>query len=135
MGANPNMLLQMLSGGGGGGTPSPGGAAPGGAPPGGAMGPAGRQLQGSDPGYDLKLVMKAKQDMANMVPALAARAPAAARAIASLMKGFDTAIKELQQLQATMQAMGGPIGLSAIPRPQPPGGTGAPSPVMPNMQG
>ncbi len=131
MGMNPNMLLQMLAAKSGGGQ----GTATGTGNTTEAVGPAARQLSASDPSYNLKMVQKAKQDMANMIPELAAKAPGAARAVASLMKGFDAAIKELQQMQATMQAMGGPIGLSAIPRPQPPGGTGAPSPVMPNMQG
>lgn len=129
-GMNPQMLLQMLAA-----RSNQGQGATGTGASGDAVGSATRQLSGSDPAYNLKMVMQAKQQMANMVPELAAKAPAAARAVASLMKGFDAAIKELQQLQATMQAVGGPINLSAIPRPQPPGGTGAPSPVMPNQQG
>lgn len=125
------MLLQMLAAKAGGGQSGATGTGASGE----AVGSASRQLSGSDPSYNLKMVMKAKQDMASMVPELAFKAPGAARALAALMKGFDSAIKELQQMQATMQAVGGPVGLSAIPRPQPPGGTGAPSPVMPNQQG
>src|SRR5712691_12305035 len=100
-----------------------------------ALGPASRQLQGADPGYALKLVMRMKQDIANMVPTLAFRTPAAVRALLSTFKGLDAAIKELQQAQATAQAVGGPVGLSAIPQPQPPGGMGAPSPIGASPQG
>lgn len=114
-GFNPQMLLQMLSrgrGGAGGGEES--------------AAPASRELQGADPEYALKLVNDLKKKAADLIPMLAFRAPAAARALASTFKGLDAAIKELQQAQATLQAVGGPINMAAVPKPQPPGSTGAP---------
>lgn len=84
--------------------------------------PASRELQGADPEYALKLVSDLKKKAADLIPMLAFRAPAAARALASTFKGLDAAIKELQQAQATMQAVGGPINMSAVPKPTPPGG-------------
>jgi hypothetical protein len=130
---NPAMLLQMLK------ARSMGGGAAAGATGTGAteeaVGPAARQLQGADPAYSLKLVMKIKQDIANLIPALAFRAPAAARALSASFKSLDSAIKELQQAQATMQAIGGPVGLSAVPQPQPAGGSSMPQPVAASGQG
>lgn len=112
------MLLQMLAQrGAGGGAPALGGQQEDAAP-------ASRELQGADPEYALKLVSDLKKKAADLIPMLAFRAPAAARALASTFKGLDAAIKELQQAQATMQAVGGPINMSAVPRPQPPGGGG-----------
>lgn len=119
------MILQMLksqTGGGaaGGATGTPG--------PSESLGPAVRELQGADPEYAMKLVNSMKKDIVNnLIPMLAFRAPAASRAIASVLKGLDTAINELQKANATMNAVGGGIKNSAIPQPQPPtGGMGAP---------
>ena len=94
------------------------------------VGNASAQLQGADPAYALKEINAAKQTISNYIATLSMRIPAAARALSSTLKGFDAAIKELQTAQATAQATGGPVNLSAIPRPQPPGGTGAPSAPM-----
>lgn len=94
------------------------------------VGNASAQLQGADPAYALKEINSVKQTIANYISTLSMRVPSAARALSSTLKGFDAAIKELQTAQATAQAVGGPVNLSAIPRPQPPGGTGAPSPTM-----
>ena len=94
------------------------------------VGNASAQLQGADPAYALKEITSAKQTISNYIASLAMRVPDAARALSGTLKGFDAAIKELQTAQATLQAAGGPVNLSAIPRPQPPGGTGAPSPAM-----
>jgi hypothetical protein len=91
------------------------------------VGNASSQLQGADPSYALKEINQAKQLISNYISTLSMRIPSASRALASTLKGFDAAIKELQTAQATAQAVGGPVNLSAIPRPQPPGGTGAPS--------
>lgn len=122
---NPQMLLAMLKSkmGGAGG---PAGAATG--TPGAeeSVGPATKELQGADPNYSLKVITDLKKQIADMIPALAFRAPAASRALMSTFKGLDTAIKELQQAQATLNAVGGPLNMSAIPMPQPPGGSGAP---------
>jgi hypothetical protein len=138
MGAfNPQALLAMLASraqAGGGGT-APGGMATGTGSAESAVGPAARQLGSSDPGYALKMVTKIKQDIANMIPSLAMRSPASARALAATFKGLDAAIKELQQAQATLQAVGGPVGLSAIPQASPPGGTASPSMVPPSGGG
>jgi hypothetical protein len=84
-------------------------------------------MQGADPGYALKLVNELKKQIADMIPTLAFKAPAASRALVSTFKGLDAAIKELQQAQATMNAVGGGIKMSAVPTPQPPtGGLQAP---------
>ena len=88
------------------------------------VGNASAQLQGADPKFALKQVQKMKQDAANQSAPLAFRVPAAARALASMMKGFDSTIKELQQAASTAEAVGGPVGLSAVPGPQPPGASG-----------
>ena len=85
-----------------------------------AVGPAMRELQGSDPGYTLKVINQLKKQIADMIPTLAFRAPAASRALLSTFKGIDAAIKELQQAQATQNAVGGTIKNSAVPQPQPP---------------
>lgn len=107
------------------------GGAPGGAPGAGggeeSMSPATRELQGADPGYALKLINSLKKQIMDLIPTLAFKAPAAARALMSTAKGIDTSIKELQQANATMQAVGGPVNMSAIPKPMPPGGSGAPN--------
>lgn len=100
-----------------------------------SVGNASAQLQGADPGYALKEINAVKQTISNYISTLAMRVPAASRALASTLKGFDAAVKELQNAQATAQAVGGPVNLSAIPRPQPPGGTGAPSLNMATGQG
>ena len=125
-GVNPQLLLQMLKSRMG-GAAGPGGAATG--TPGAeeSLGPATTELQGADPEYALKLVNSLKKQIADMIPSLSFRAPAASRALASTFKGLDTAIKELQQAQATLNAVGGGIKNSAIPQPQPPGSAlGAP---------
>jgi hypothetical protein len=96
-----------------------------------SVGPAARELQGADPEYALKLVNDIKKKIADLIPTLAFKAPGASRALASTFKGIDAALKELQQAQATLQAVGGPINMSAIPRPMPPGGTGAPELMKP----
>lgn len=115
-------MLKSQAGGGaaGGATGTPG--------PSESLGPTVRELQGADPEYAMKLVNSMKKDIVNnLIPMLAFRAPAASRAIASVLKGLDTAITELQKAQATMNAVGGGIKNSAIPQPQPPtGGLGAP---------
>src|SRR5438445_5615139 len=96
-----------------------------------SVGPAARELQGADPGYALKLIADIKKKLADLLPTLAFRAPAASRALMSSFKGIDSAIKELQQANATLQAVGGPINMSAIPQPMPPGGTGSPELMKP----
>jgi hypothetical protein len=123
---NPQMLLAMLkSKMGGAGGPAAAATGTGGAEE--SLGPATRELQGADPEYALKLVNNLKKQIADMIPTLAFKAPAASRALVSTFKGLDAAIKELQQAQATMNAVGGGIQNSAIPQPQPPmGGVGAP---------
>jgi hypothetical protein len=115
-----------------GGAAGPAGAATG--TPGAAesLGPATRELQAADPDYALKLVNALKKQIADMIPSLAFKAPAASRALVSTFKGLDAAIKELQQAQATANAVGGPIKNSAIPQPQPPtGGLGNPEMMKP----
>src|SRR5262249_16100895 len=116
-GLNPAMILQLLKArqGAGGGAPG----APGG---GDDTGGVSRELQGSDPEYASKLVTDIKKKIMDLIPTQAFKAPAAARALASTMKGVDTALKELNQAQQTMQAVGGPMGLSAVSKQQPPGG-------------
>ena len=122
---NPAMILQMLKSQAGGGAAGGATGTPG---PQESLGPAVRELQGADPEYAMKLVNSMKKDIVNnLIPMLAFRAPAASRAIASVLKGLDTAINELQKAQATMNAVGGGIKNSAIPQPQPPtGGLQAP---------
>jgi hypothetical protein len=136
-GANPQMILQMLKSrmagaGGGAGAPMPG--APGPAPDE-STDPATREMAGADSGYALKLINNLKKQIADLLPTLAFKAPAASRALMSSFKGIDTAIKELQQAQATENAVGGPLKLSAAPTPQPAGGTGAPDIVKPASGG
>ena len=94
------------------------------------VGNSSSQLQGADPGYALKEINSVKQTISNYIASLSMRIPGAARALSGTLKGLDAAIKELQTAQATAQATGGPVRLSAIPQPQPAGGTGAPSPTM-----
>jgi len=91
--------------------------------------PAARQLQASNPDFVLKMVSEIRKRIIGMLPILSEMNPASARALMSTIKGFDSAVKELQQVQQTAQAVGGPIQSSAIPQPQPPG-SGAPS--LPN---
>lgn len=100
-----------------------------------SVGNASAQIQGADPQFALKDIMGMKQALLNYGASLGFRVPAASRALATVQKGLDAAIKELQQAAATAQAVGGPVGLSAIPRPQPPGGVSAPSPVFPSGGG
>jgi hypothetical protein len=99
------------------------------------VGNASAQLQGADPSYALKEINGIKQTISNNIASLSMRIPGAARALAGTLKGLDAAIKELQTAQATAQATGGPIKLSAIPQPQPNGGINTPSPVMATGQG
>lgn len=91
--------------------------------------PAARQLQASNPDFVLKMVSEIRKRIIGMLPILSEMNPSSARALMSTVKGFDAAVKELQQVQQTAQAVGGPIQSSAIPQPQPPG-SGAPS--LPN---
>ena len=105
-----------------------------------AVGSAATQLQGADPAYGLKQLMQIKKDLAAMITQYAFRVPGAARALSSCLKGLDSGIKEMQTAQSTMQAVngpgggapggasGGPIALSAIPQPSPPGALGASPP-------
>jgi hypothetical protein len=125
MAANPSALIMQLlksqgaGGGASGATGSPAAQE--------SVGPATRELQGADPGYALKLINDMKKRLLDMLPSLAFKAPAASRALMSSFKGIDTALKELQQAQATLSAVGGPIQNSAIPQPQPPmGGVASP---------
>jgi hypothetical protein len=122
---NPQAILQMLKArAGGAGAPGQATGAPGAEE---SVGPASRELQGADPEYALKMVNQLKKQIAEMLPSLAFRAPAASRALMSTFKGLDAAIKELQQAQATLNAVGGPIKMSGVPAQQPPGGSsGAP---------
>ena len=116
------VLLQMLK------ARSAGAGAPGQATGAGgaeeSVGPASRELQSADPEYALKLITSLKKQMAEMIPTLAFRAPAASRALMSTFKGLDSAIKELQQAQATLNAVGGPMKMSSVPTPQPAGSGG-----------
>jgi hypothetical protein len=133
-GINPAMILQMLksraggAGAAGGATGAPGG-------PEESTGPAANQLQGANPDYALKMITDIKKRIADMVPTLAARAPAACRALVSTFKGLDAAIKEMQQAAATLNAVGGPIQMSGIPAAQPPGGGVGPEMMKPAAQG
>lgn len=115
------MLLQMLAAMRQGGGQSSAGE---------SNGPAMRELQGEDPNYALRIVQQMKRMTADLIPVLAQRNPGANRALAAIFKNLDAAIKELQRGVATANAVGGPIESSTIPRPQPPGGTGAPQLVM-----
>lgn len=138
MGAfNPQALLQMLSARGGGAVPgSPGPTSTGTGSGDEAVGNASTQLQGANPEYALKEIKSAKQSIVNNITTLAFRVPAASRALTGCIKNLDAAIKALEEAQSTMQAVGGPINLSAIPRPAPPGGSSLPSPGMsPNQAG
>jgi len=123
---NPGMILQMLKSQSGMGGGAPGGAATGGPSADEGAGTAVRELQQSDPDYALKTVNELKKQIADLIPVLAFRAPAASRNLVSCFRGLDGAIKELQQAQATKNAVGPALGMSAVPTPQPPGGTGAP---------
>lgn len=121
-GFDPRMLLSMLSarsaGGAGMGATGTGTAGP-------AVGNASTQLQGADPSMALKQIQQVKQTIVNMISPLAFRVPAASRALAGTIRSLDAALKELQQAASTAEAVGGSVGLSAIPRPQPPGAVGA----------
>jgi hypothetical protein len=123
-GINPAMIAQLLKGGAGGqATPQPGGGGGGDE----SLAPATREMGANDPTYALKLINNLKKQIADMIPTLAFRAPAASRALVSTFKGFDTAIKELTEAMKTMQAVGGGVQNSAIPQPQPRGSSlGAP---------
>jgi hypothetical protein len=124
-GINPQMILQMLKSRMGGAGAAGGATGTGAAEE--SVGPASRELQGADPEYALKLISQLKKQIADLIPTLAFRAPAASRALVSTFKGIDAAIKELQQAQATLNAVGGPIKMSGVPAQQPPGGSsGAP---------
>lgn len=124
-GFDPRMLLSMLAAraqaGAGGGATGTDTAGP-------ALGNAATQLQGADPGMLLDQAKQVKSQIVDMFRASAFRVPAASRAFASMMKSIDAAIKELQQAQSTAEAVGGPVGLSAIPQPSPPGALGAQPP-------
>jgi|SRR5271157_227245 len=124
-------IMAMLKSQSGMGSGVPGGAATGGSSADEGVGPASRQLQSSDPGYVLKQVNDLKKQIADLIPSLAFSAPAASRNLVSCFKGLDGAIKELQQAQATKNAVGPALNMSAIPTPQPPGGTGAPQ-ILPS---
>src|SRR5271168_107481 len=135
---NPGMLLQLLkgaSGAGAPGAPQQAGAATGTGSGEDALGPATRELQAANPDYALKTVNAIKKQVTDLIPTLAFRAPGAARALASLIKGLDASLKELQTAQQTLQAVGGPIKNSAIPMPQPPGGSGVPATPNPSNLG
>jgi hypothetical protein len=119
-GVNPQMILQMLKSRMGGAGAAGGATGTGGAEE--SVGPASRELQGADPEYALKLISSLKKQIADLIPTLAFRAPAASRALVSTFKGIDAAIKELQQAQATLNAVGGPIKMSGVSAQQPPGG-------------
>jgi hypothetical protein len=131
---NPQAILAMLKArAGGAGAAGAATGAPGGAED--AVGPATNQLQGADPEYALKMISSLKKQIADMIPTLAFRAPAASRALVSTFKGIDAAIKELQQAQATLNAVGGPIKMSGIPQSQPPGGAVGPEMMKPASSG
>lgn len=93
-----------------------------------AVGDASTQLQGADPAYALKQAMEIKRQLVQIITTQAFRVPGAARAFSSCLKGLDSGIKEMQQAQSTAEAVGGPIGLSAVPQPSPPGALGAAPP-------
>jgi len=127
-GVNPAMVAALLkarlggaAGAGATGAPGAGGEED--------LNPAARSLQASNPDFLLKMVSQIRKQIIGVLPILSEMNPASARALMSTVKGFDAAVKELQQVQATAQAVGGPIQSSAIPQPQPPG-SGAPS--LPN---
>lgn len=132
---NPAAILQMLKGQSGMGGGAPGGTATGGSSADAGVGPAARELQGADPEYALKLVNELKKQIADLIPSLAFRAPAASRNLVSCFKGLDGAIKELQQAQATKNAVGPALGMSAIPQPQPPDSSGGPDLMKSASQG
>jgi hypothetical protein len=100
-----------------------------------SVGNASAQLQGADPSFALRDLKAIKQTLLNYVSSLGFRVPEASRAVASTQKGIDAAIAALEKAASTQQAMGPPIQMSAIPRPAPPGGVGAPSPVFPSAGG
>lgn len=93
-----------------------------------AVGQASSQLQGADPSFGVKRLMAIKKEIAAMITQYAFRVPGASRALSSCLKGIDSSMKEMQQALATQQAVGGPIALSAIPQPAPPGAIGAQPP-------
>ena len=93
-----------------------------------AVGSASNQLQGADPAFALKEAMDIKRRLVGIITTQAFRVPGAARAFSSCLKGLDSGIKEMQQAQSTAEAVGGPVSLSAIPQPSPPGALGAPPP-------
>lgn len=91
--------------------------------------PAVRELQSANPQLAIQMVSDMRKKIANLIPMLTMQAPGAVRALSSCFKGLDAALKELQQAQATLSAVGSPIKNSAIPTPMPPGGT---APSLPN---
>lgn len=103
-----------------------------------AVGSASNQLQGADPAYALKEAMDLKRRLVAIITTQAFRVPGAARALSSCLKGLDSGIKEMQQAASTAEAVGagggnpgapgGPVSLSAIPMPSPPGALGASPP-------
>ena len=119
MAANPQAILQLLKSSQG-GPAGPAGAVTGTQAASDSLGPAMNELQAADPGYALKEINDLKKRIANMIPSLAFKAPAASRALVSCFKGIDAAIKELTQAEQTAMAVGGPIKNSAVPMPQPP---------------
>jgi hypothetical protein len=122
---NPAMLMSLLKSKQAGNDTAASGAGQGGD----SVAPAVRQLQAANPDYFLKLTSDLRKQVYTMLPVLAQMNPASARALLSTIKGFDAALKELQTVQATANAVGQPIQNSSIPTPQPPG-SGAPS--LPN---
>jgi hypothetical protein len=124
-GVNPAMLMALLR------AKQPGGVAGTSASGAGfdSVAPAARELQAANPDYTLQLISQVKKQIVDLIPVLAFRVPGAARALMSVGKGIDAALKELQQAQATNEAVGAPIQSSAVPMPQPPGNT---SPALPN---
>jgi len=130
MGAAPNpaLILQMLK------TQAAGGSAAGGATgsqdAADSVGPAMRELQQANPDYTLKTLTDLKKRIADMIPQLAMRIPAASRALVSTFKGLDSAIDELKKANQSLNAVGGTIKNSAIPQPQPPSGDVAAPDVM-----
>jgi hypothetical protein len=128
---NPAMILQMLAGAGRSGA----GAPPGGSPAQAAVGPAVKELESLNPGYALERIKAIKQELLEMIRVYSLKDPDAARALMSSFKGFDSAIKSLNKAQQTLQAVGGPVQMSAVPRPQPPDGTAAAGPMNPANAG
>lgn len=99
-----------------------------------SVGPAVADLTKANPDYALKMVTDIKKRAVDLIPVLAFRAPGAARALSTSLKGLDAALKELQQAAATLEAVAGPIKNSAIPTPQPPTSSGQPQLPNPSNQ-